>query len=220
MAAGIAHELNTPLTYIMGNLELLEAQELAPVPREMLNSILRGAERIKGLAQSLLAFSRPSQEEMITVSANELIERSLELCHYQILKGGVVLQKRLEPTLPRILGVPNQLEMALINLTVNAIHSMEGTGGRLTVSSTARGGNVEIAISDQGAGIAPDLQPTIFEPFVTTKPQGKGTGLGLSNVLMVVERHHGKIDFTTAPGAGTTFRITLPAAAGLQHHHQ
>jgi signal transduction histidine kinase len=213
MAAGLAHELNTPLTYIMGNLELLEAQELAPAPREMLSSILRGAERIKGLAQSLLAFSRPSQEEMVTVSPNELIERSLELCRYQIMKGGVVLQKRLEPTVPRVIGVPNQLEMALINLTVNAIHSMEGTGGRLTVSSSARGGSVEIAISDQGAGIAPDLQSSIFEPFVTTKPEGKGTGLGLSNVLMVVERHHGKIDFTTAPGAGTTFRITLPAAA-------
>ncbi len=214
MAAGIAHELNTPLTYIMGNLELLEAQDLAPVPREMLSSILRGAERIKGLAKSLLAFSRPSQEEMITLAPNELIERSLELCHYQILKGGVVLQKRLEPTLPRVMGVPNQLEMALINLTVNAIHAMEGTGGRLTVSSSARGGNVEIAISDQGAGIDPELQPTIFEPFVTTKPEGKGTGLGLSNVLMVVERHRGKVDFTTAPGAGTTFRITLPAAVG------
>jgi len=219
MAAGIAHELNTPLTYIMGNLELLEAQGLAAAPREMLGSILRGAERIKGLAQSLLAFSRPSQEEMITLSPNEVIERSLELCRYQILKGGVVLQKRLEPTLPRVMGVPNQLEMALINLTVNAIHAMEGKGGRLTVSSSARAGSVEIAISDQGAGIAPHIQPTIFEPFVTTKPEGKGTGLGLSTVLMVVERHHGKIDFTTAPDAGTTFRITLPAAAGLQHHH-
>jgi len=213
MAAGIAHELNTPLTYIMGNLELLEAQALPDPPREMLGSIARGAERIKGLAQSLLGFSRPSQEEMIALSPNELIERSLELCHYQILKGGVALEKRLAPDLPRVMGVPNQLEMALINLTVNAIHAMEGTGGLLTVSSAGRGAQVEIAVADQGPGIPPHIQPTIFEPFVTTKPEGKGTGLGLSTVLMVVERHEGKIDFTTAPGVGTTFRITLPAAS-------
>jgi signal transduction histidine kinase len=213
MAAGIAHELNTPLTYIMGNLELLEAQTLPDAPREMLGSILRGAERIKGLAQSLLAFSRPSQEEMTTLAPNELIERSLELCRYQILKGGVVLQKRLDPNLPRVMGVQNQLEMALINLTVNALHAMEGTGGHLTVSSAAKGGSVEIAVSDQGAGIPAHIQPTIFEPFVTTKPEGKGTGLGLSTVLMVVERHQGKVDFTSAPGTGTTFRITLPVAA-------
>jgi len=213
MAAGIAHELNTPLTYIMGNLELLEAQDMTGGQREMLGSVERGAERIKGLAQSLLAFSRPSQEELVALAPNEMIERSLELCRYQILKGGVVLEKQLGETLPAVMGVSNQLEMALINLTVNAIHAMEGSGGRLTVSSCARGGNVEIAVSDQGSGIPPHIQPTVFEPFVTTKPEGKGTGLGLSTVLMVVERHHGKVDFTTAPGTGTTFRITLPAAA-------
>jgi len=216
MAAGIAHELNTPLTYIMGNLELMEAQDLTPSQREMLGSIARGAERIKGLAQSLLAFSRPSQEELVPVAPNEVIERSLELCHYQILKGGVSLQKRLEPGLPRVMGVPNQLEMALINLTVNAIHAMEGKGGRLTVGSSVKAGSVEITVSDQGSGIPAHIQPSIFEPFVTTKPEGKGTGLGLSTVLMVVERHQGKVDFTTSPGEGTTFRITLPVASAGQ----
>ena len=91
------------------------------------------------------------------------------------------------------------------------IHAMD-QGGRLTVSSTAReGGVVEIAVADTGSGIPQAIQPTIFEPFFTTKPEGKGTGLGLSTVLMVVERHNGKIDFTTRPGEGTTFRIHLPA---------
>src|SRR5260370_31079733 len=196
-----------------GNVEVVEAQDLRGGQREMLGSVARGAERIKGLAQSLLAFSRPSQEDVVLLSPNELIERSLELCRYQILKGGVVLEKQLEETLPSVMGVPNQLEMALINLTVNAIHAMEGTGGRLTVRSSAKGVNVEIAVSDQGAGTPPHIQPTVFEPFVTTKPEGKGTGLGLSTVLMVVERPHGKVAFTTEPGTGTTFRITLPAAA-------
>jgi len=211
MAAGIAHELNTPLTYIMGNLELLQTHPLADSQRDMLASVTRGAERLKSLAQSLLAFSRPSEEELLPLSPNEVIERSLELCHYQILKGGVQLQKHLAPSLPPVLGVSNQLEMALINLVVNAIHAMSG-GGLLTVTSAANGEDVEIGVTDSGPGIPEEIQGAIFEPFVTTKPEGRGTGLGLSTVLMVVERHRGRIDFTSQPGAGTTFRISLPAA--------
>jgi signal transduction histidine kinase len=209
MAAGIAHELNTPLTYIMGNLELLEAQPASPTQKEMLTSIARGAERITSLAQSLLAFSRPAQEEPVLLAVNDVVERGLELCHYQILKGGVQLRKELGPGLPRIRGVPNQLETALINLVINAIHAMEG-GGTLAVATALRDGDVEITVTDTGKGIPADLQPTIFEPFFTTKPEGKGTGLGLSTVLMIVERHKGTIDFTSTPGTGTAFRILIP----------
>ena len=212
MAAGIAHELNTPLTYIMGNLELLQGPN-TPVPdpqQEMLSSIARGAERIKSLAQSLLAFSRPSQEALTPLQVNEVIERSLELCHYQILKGGVHLVRALSDGLPLIRGVSNQLEMALINLVVNAIHAMDG-GGSLTVASSLAEDEVRIAVSDTGRGIPESIRSTVFEPFFTTKPEGKGTGLGLSTVLMVVERHKGRIDFTSTPGQGTTFHIDLPA---------
>jgi two-component system, NtrC family, sensor kinase len=211
MAAGIAHELNTPLTYIMGNLELLGAQPANAAQKEMLASIAVGAERIASLAQRLLAFSRPAQEEPVDVAVNEVVERSLELCHYQILKGGVVLRKELSEALPRVKGVPNQLEMAFINLVINAVHAMEG-GGTLQVATAVRDGQVEITVADSGQGIAPEIQPTIFEPFFTTKPEGKGTGLGLSTVLMIVERHKGRIDFTSAPGAGTTFRVTIPVS--------
>jgi len=211
MAAGIAHELNTPLTYIMGNLELLQAQGLSDRQKEMLASVGRGAERIKGLAQSLLAFSRPGQEEPTPLNVNEVIERSLELCHYQILKSGVQLEKDLAASLPTISGVSNQLEMALINLVVNAIQAM-AKGGRLRITSTAVDSGVELAVSDTGPGIPESIQATLFEPFITTKPEGQGTGLGLSTVLMVVERHNGRIHFTTKAGDGTTFRIHLPAA--------
>jgi signal transduction histidine kinase len=211
MAAGIAHELNTPLTYIMGNLELLQVQELADQQSDMLRSVARGAERLKSLAQSLLAFSRPSQEDLLPLNANEVVERSLELCHYQIMKGGVRLNKELASDLPKVRGVSNQLEMALINLVVNAIQAMNG-GGTLRVSTSLKGDQVEIAVADSGAGIPEEIQPTVFEPFFTTKPEGQGTGLGLSTVLMVIERHKGKIDFTSQVGAGTTFRIHLPAA--------
>ena len=212
MAAGIAHELNTPLTYIMGNLELLELQQLTPAQAEMLSSIARGADRIRSLAHRLLAFSRPAREEMSPLSLNDVIERSLELCQYQIANADVTLEKTLEPELPRVLGVSNQLETALINLVVNAVHAMGDKGGVLRVASRRRGGEVEVAVSDEGPGIPERVRTTLFEPFVTTKPEGKGTGLGLSTVLMVVERHNGHVDFDTREGRGATFRITLPPA--------
>ena len=163
----------------------------------MLSSIARGAERIRALAHRLLAFSRPAREEMSPLALNDVIERSLELCQYQIASGRVTLEKTLEPELPRVLGVSNQLETALINLVVNAVHAMGEKGGALRVASRRRGDDVEVAVSDEGPGI-PERRPQhLFEPFVTTKPEGKGTGLGLSTVLMVVERHNGHVDFDT-----------------------
>jgi signal transduction histidine kinase len=212
MAAGIAHELNTPLTYIMGNLELLELQDLTAGQREMLSSIARGAERIRSLAHRLLAFSRPGREDMVPLVVNDVVERSLELSQYQMSSGRVTLRRDLAPDLPRVLGVSNQLEMALINLVVNAVHAMGEKGGTLTVRSQRLGNGVVVSVSDQGPGIPPKIRSTVFEPFVTTKPEGKGTGLGLSTVLMVVERHEGTIEFDTSEASGTTFRITLPAA--------
>jgi signal transduction histidine kinase len=214
MAAGITHELNTPLTYIMGNLELLELQELTPPQREMLSAVARGAERIRALAQRLLAFSRPAREEMVPLAINDVVERSLELCLYQMASGRVELRKSLAPELPAVLGVSNQLEMALINLVVNAVHAMAEKGGSLTVTTAARGGDVEITVADEGPGIPEKIRDSLFEPFVSTKPEGKGTGLGLSTVLMVVERHRGRIDLTSAPGQGATFRLVLPAVGG------
>ncbi|MGE0456505.1 MAG: ATP-binding protein [Vicinamibacteria bacterium] len=215
MASGLAHELNTPLTYIMGNVELLQTQGLGEPQQEMLRSIGRGAERIQNLAQALLAFARPAHEELRPLDLNEVVLRGLELCHYHLLKGGVRLQRDLAPSLPRVAAIANQLEVALINLVVNAIHALDGEG-ELRVATLARNGEVELSVSDDGPGIPPEIQGSLFEPFVTTKPEGKGTGLGLSTVLMVAERHGGRIEFTTAPGKGTTFRLTLPALPARQ----
>jgi signal transduction histidine kinase len=212
MAAGIAHELNTPLTYIMGNLELLELQEITPAQREMLGAVTRGADRIRTLAQRLLAFSRPGREEMVPLVPNDIIERSLELCQYQISSGRVDLVKDLAPDLPRVLGVSNQLEMALINIVINAVHAMAEHGGALTVRSALQGDEVEISVSDEGPGVPDSIRGRLFEPFVTTKPEGKGTGLGLSTVLMVLERHGGRVEFTSELGQGTVFLVRLPAA--------
>ena len=192
--------------------ELCSTKDVEPELAELCESIIgRGAERISNLAQSLLAFSRPAREEHQPLDVNEVIERALELCHYHVLKGGVRLEKRLDPGLPRVLGTASLLEMALINLVVNAIQALDGEG-LLTVSSTSRGEAVEVAVADTGPGIPPEIRDSLFEPFVTTKPEGRGTGLGLSTVLMVVERHNGKIDFSSDGAAGTVFRIALPTA--------
>jgi signal transduction histidine kinase len=102
--------------------------------------------------------------------------------------------------------------MALINLVVNAVHAMGEKGGKLSVATRRRGDDVEISVGDEGPGIPEKVRTSLFEPFVTTKPEGKGTGLGLSTVLMVVERHNGHIDFDSEESRGTTFRITLPPA--------
>jgi signal transduction histidine kinase len=123
----------------------------------------------------------------------------------------VELRKALADGLPPIRGVSNQLEIALINLIVNAVQAMEG-GGTLDISSSAQGDDVEIRVTDTGLGIPEGIQSTIFEPFFTTKTEGKGTGLGLSTVLMIVERHNGRIELDSAGGQGTTFRILIPAA--------
>jgi signal transduction histidine kinase/pSer/pThr/pTyr-binding forkhead associated (FHA) protein len=211
MATGIAHELNTPLTYILGNLELMYMQDANSGQKDVLDAISKGAQRLKALAQNLLLFARPSQEKPVPICPNEVIERSLDLCRYQILKGGVSVEKALATPLPQILGVPSQLEMAIINLVINAVQAME-RGGKLALTSRAADSAVEITVSDTGTGIPEELQARIFEPFVTTKPAGQGTGLGLSTTMLVVERHAGKIDFTTAAGRGTTFRLTLPVA--------
>jgi signal transduction histidine kinase len=211
MAAGLAHELNTPLTYIMGNLEMLQMQSLSEDQTEMLAAVNKGVERIRGLGQNLLAFSRPAQEQPVPVDINVLVERALEFCHYQSLKVGLQVEKRLDPALPSVPGDASQLEMALINLIVNAGQAMAGRDVRLLTITTCReDGEVEIRVADSGPGIPDEIQPTVFEPFVTTKAAGEGTGLGLSTVLMIAQRHRGRIDFTTEPGSGTEFRLRLP----------
>jgi signal transduction histidine kinase len=178
----------------------------------MLSSIARGSERIRALAQRLLAFSHPGHEEMAPLAINDVVERSLELCQYQIQSGRVSLVKHLEADLPRVLGVSNQLEMALINLVVNAVHAMAQRGGTLTVATRRQGDEVEISVCDEGTGIPEKIRATLFEPFVTTKAEGEGTGLGLNIVSSIVSAHGGEVELESEVGRGTTFRVTLPQA--------
>jgi signal transduction histidine kinase len=209
MASAIVHELNTPLTYIVGCVELMLGDTLLPGQEERLRQVQVGAEKIESLTRNLLAFSRPATEERKAVSLNSVVERGLELCRYQIIKAGVAVEKQLDPKLPQISGLASQLEMAVINLVVNALHAMS-TGGKLVVSTKRLDDKVEVRVSDNGCGIPADIRESIFQPFVTTRPEGQGTGLGLSTVARVVEQHSGHVDFSTEEGRGTTFQITFP----------
>jgi signal transduction histidine kinase len=213
MAAGLAHELNTPLTYIMGNLEMLHGQELPSQQQELLAAVDKGVERIRSLGQNLLAFSRPTQEQPLPVDVNGVVERALEFCHYQNMKAGLRVEKRLAAPLPAVQGVTSQLEMAVINLIVNAGQAMAGREPRLlTITTRQVGSEIQIRVADTGGGIPEELRPTLFEPFVTTKGAGEGTGLGLSTVLMIAERHRGRVEFSSELGVGTEFVLHIPVS--------
>jgi signal transduction histidine kinase len=200
------------LTYILGNIELLGTREISEDQRELLDSVEKGALRLKGLAQNLLAFSRPCAAEPVPTAVNDLVERSLEMCRYPILKGGIRLERQLSEQLPCVRVVPSDIETALINLIINAVQVMPRNGALTVRSATTEAGMVQIVVADNGPGIPEAVRGRIFEPFVTTKPEGQGTGLGLSTTLLIVERHGGKIDFTTETGRGTEFRVLLPPA--------
>jgi signal transduction histidine kinase len=211
LAAGVAHELNTPLTYILGNLEILGLEDLSPRQKELLGSIELGSRRLKTLAKNLLGFVRPRAVPGL-VSANDLVERSLEMCRFQIQEGNVHLERALAEGLPPVRVIAAQLELALINLLLNAAHALEGMPEPLLrVATRGDSQGVQIAVTDNGPGIPEAIRTTLFEPFVTSGPEGQGTGLGLWTALLVVEQSGGRIDCTTETGRGTTFRITLPA---------
>jgi signal transduction histidine kinase len=211
MAAGVAHELNTPLTYILGNLEILSLEAVTPRQRELLGSVEQGARRLRTLAKNLLGFVRPRGIPAL-VSPNELVERSLEMCRFQIQGGNVRVERVLGEDLPHVRVMATQIELALINLILNAVRALQGHAEPLLRVETRVGdAAVEIAVTDNGPGIPEGIRATLFEPFVSSGPEGQGTGLGLWTALLVVEQSRGRIDCTTETGRGTTFRITLPA---------
>jgi signal transduction histidine kinase len=210
MASAIVHELNTPLTYIVGCVDLMLGAPLLPGQEDRLKQVRVGAEKIESLTKNLLAFSRPSTEERVPMAVNGIIEKTLELCRYQLLKAGVRVEKELDADLPTVPGVPAQLEMALINLVVNALHAVP-TGGHLRIATRKATSGIQIEVSDNGCGIPAAIRDRIFQPFVTTRPEGQGTGLGLSTVARVMDQHKGTVSFESEDGKGTTFRLTLPA---------
>jgi signal transduction histidine kinase len=215
LVAGVAHELNNPLTGISMFAQLLLDDALDEDQRESVRTIKREADRAVGVIRDLLAFSRKSGPRMVAVDLNALINQTLRLRAYSLQTAGVQVTATLDPALPAIAGDDRKLQQVLLNLIVNAEYAMHRQGTReLTVRTMWEGGagsgRTIVEITDTGTGMAPELVKHIFEPFFTTKPAGVGTGLGLSVSYGIVQAHGGTITVRSAPGTGSTFVISLP----------
>ena len=214
--AGIAHEMNNPLTAITAYGAYLRdgMKKGTPGPDAAgkMDEIVVAGERIQRFVQSLLSFSRPSRTEHRLLDLNQVIQDAVRMCHYDLKKWQLEVSTDLARDLPAISGVDAELQQVFINLFVNSAQAMPPAGGRLTIVSRAVEDGARVTVSDDGRGIPPDALASIWEPFFTTKAEGQGTGLGLSIVKRVVEQHKGRIRVESVEGKGTTFTVDFPAA--------
>jgi two-component system, NtrC family, sensor kinase len=214
MAAGIAHELNNPLTSVTGFAELaLDDIPKDSETRKDLEIVMREAVRARNVVRRLLDFARQSESERARASLNEVVDDVVALSRHLIHTSGVALRLDLEENLPWVLVDVNQMKQVLLNLIHNALQAMPA-GGELIISTTSTFRNsrdwVIVSVCDTGVGIPKLDQARIFEPFYTTKGNEGGTGLGLSVTYGIITDHGGQIDVESQPGAGSKFTVWLP----------
>lgn len=227
LAAGIAHEINNPLAYIGANLRALrehwitvadawraesvkdDVENLLGEGAEMLDDSLEGVERAAAIVRDVRAFSHGGGDEAERFDVNQLIERALRVATPHLRNRVRVVRDLGDVGL--VEGARREIEQVLLNLIVNGAQAIDGPG-ELRVRTAFEEGEVAIAVSDSGRGIAPEHVSRVFDPFFTTKPVGEGTGLGLSISHEIVRRHGGRIDVSSAPGSGTEFTVRLPCA--------
>ncbi|ABF40777.1 signal transduction histidine kinase, nitrogen specific, NtrB [Candidatus Koribacter versatilis Ellin345] len=212
LVSGVAHEVNNPLTAIMGYADLLTSSpDIPPDARRDLGIILQEAQRTKQIVQNLLSFARQSVPHREPVDLNAVLARTLQLRQYDFVNHGVRVEEDLDPNLPPVLGDPQQLQQVFLNVVNNAYDAVREVARppAVRISTGAVNGVVEVQISDNGPGIS--MPDRIFDPFFTTKGVGKGTGLGLSICYGIVREHGGEITCVNHPeGQGATFFIRLP----------
>jgi len=220
LAAGIAHELNTPLGTIIGYGQMLRedlAEEPGGANLDDVDEIIGQAGRCRDLVKNLLNFSRHSPIRKAKADINDIVRKILSLVQHDFEMKGVRVHIELAANVPPTLVNENEIAQVIMNLANNAGDSMPN-GGDLYVSTkySEDSDEIQIAVRDTGYGIKESDRNRVFEPFFTTKEVGKGTGLGLSICYKIVENHSGSIDFDTAIGQGTTFRVHLPAKAEVR----
>ena len=210
--AGVAHELNNPLTSVMGFSELLQKAEIDPQHKRHLEMIHKSAMRCQKIVQSLLGFARRSAPERKAVCLNSLVEAALEILQYQLRTSNVETILKLDPQLPHAMVDPHQIQQVFVNLINNARQAIEAhqPKGWIKLTTVRNGESVVVIIQDNGPGIAPENLSKIFDPFFTTKEVGKGTGLGLSLCYGIIKDHGGNVTPRSRPGEGATFVIELP----------
>jgi len=217
LLAGVAHELNNPLTVVSGYSSLLR-QTLGDGPaRERLDRIAAAAERCVRIVRNFLALARQHPPERQKVDANRVVREAAELLAYPLRVDNVEVRLELAEDLPTLWADPHQLHQVVVNLITNAHQAMHGSTSarRLTLRTQVRAehSRVSIEVIDTGGGIPPEVLGRIFEPFFTTKPVGQGTGLGLPLCLGIVEGHGGTLRVDSKVGEGTTLTIELPVVA-------
>ncbi|HEY5949300.1 MAG TPA: ATP-binding protein [Kofleriaceae bacterium] len=225
LAAGVGHEINNPLTYIVLNLTLLERElrsvELTESSRARIENMIEqaryGTERVSGIVRDLQALTRVPEERVARVELVPVLERCLEICDHQIRHRARVIRdlREVDP----VRGSEGRLVQLFLNLLVNAAQAIPvGSADTHTIriATAMRDGRAIVTISDSGVGIAPAALGRIFDPFYTTKQVGEGTGLGLAICRSIVSAIGGEIDVESIPGQGATFRIALPTATGSE----
>ncbi len=217
MLAGVAHELNNPLTAILGVTELLRERPGADEStRRQLELTHRQARRAARIVQNLLEFSRPASPQKKPLDLNNLLERTLQLHEHSLRRNNIEVDFRLPADLPGVIGDANQLIQVFLNLVTNAEQAIREVrdSGRIQIRAGRNGNQLAITVQDDGVGIRPEALQRIFDPFYTTKRPGGGTGLGLSICMSIIREHGGNIEAETLPAGGSAFTIYLPVASG------
>jgi two-component system NtrC family sensor kinase len=213
LVSGIAHELNNPLTAIMGYGQLLLGQGLAPEQYSEASKVFQQAERARRIVKNLLYFARENEPERTRVDLNEIVERTLALRSYELRVENILVECDLAGDLPETMADPYQLQQVVLNLLTNAEQALlqdRGQGKVKIKTRMAEGRRIVVEISDDGPGVPRGIASRIFDPFFTTKPPGVGTGLGLSIVYGIVKRHRGEVTFENQSGGGARFVVELP----------
>jgi two-component system NtrC family sensor kinase len=212
LAAGVAHEVNTPLAVISTYAQMLAKQVADDSQKSLiLEKIAKQTFRASEIVNSLLNFSRTSTTSFGGVNVNKVMQETLSLLEHQLTKAGIAVNLELDPALPLVHGNAGKLQQVFLNLFLNARDAM-GAGGTLEIRSLAEGPGVRLEVSDTGHGIAPEHLHRIYDPFFTTKGAKKGTGLGLSVTYGIIQEHGGSIEVSNRRGGGATFRVELPLA--------
>jgi signal transduction histidine kinase len=209
LVGGAAHELNNPLTAILGYSELLSGTELTAEQRSLAEKIAQQTKRVRTLVSSLLSFAKQVPSTKTPVDLNAVLQTALKICQPQMEVARVTASAQLSTPLPRVVADSNQLLQVFNHIIINAVHAMTEGGGALTVSTHAEAGIVIIQFADSGPGMTDPAR--VFDPFYTTRPVGQGIGLGLSACYGIVQEHGGKISCRNRETGGAIFQIDLPA---------
>jgi PAS domain S-box-containing protein len=217
LAAGVAHEVNTPLAVISNYIQMLAKQMPDDDPRHaIIDKIVKQTFRASEIVNNLLNFSRTGAAELADIDVNRVVEETLSLVAHPLKTSQIHIVKQLGDSLPPVRGSANKLQQVFLNLFLNARDAMPA-GGMLEVRTAAHNGSVEVEVADTGAGIPREHIHRIFDPFFTTKSNGRGTGLGLSVSYGIIKEHAGKIDVRSTPGKGTSFHVEFPALRKAVH---